>query len=83
MAKRSLEEFELHETIGVGTVGTIYRATDVSHQREIALKLLHPTVSEDKLISTRFAREMLILEKLSHPHIVRYYGGGRDRKRSS
>ncbi len=80
MAKRWLEEFELHESIGVGTVGAIYRATDLPHGQDVALKILHPTVSDDKLISARFAREMMILEKLSHPHIVRYFGGGREKK---
>jgi len=74
---RRFDEFELHEPLRVGTVGTIYRASDLEHQQEVALKVLLPTVSSDDLIKARFEREMLILEKLSHPNIVQYFGGGR------
>lgn len=77
MPLRRIDEFELHEPLGVGTVGTIYRAKDLEHQRDVALKLLLPTVSSDDLIKARFEREMIILEKLSHANIVRYFGGGR------
>jgi serine/threonine protein kinase len=72
-----LDEFELGPILGVGTAGTIYDAHDRTHDRQVALKVLLPTVSSDELIQARFAREMVILEKLSHPNIVRYYGGGR------
>ncbi len=77
MVRRRIDEFELGVALGVGTVGTIYRAQDLKHDRVVAVKILHPTVSSDKLIRARFEREMLILAKLSHPHIVQYYGGGR------
>ncbi len=77
MAKRRLDEFELRQPIGVGTVGTIYRARDLRHEREVALKILLPAVSREPIILARFERETVILEKLSHPNIVQYYGGGR------
>jgi len=80
MPQRQFDDFEIHETIGVGTVGTIYRATDLTNDRLVALKVLLPSVSEDEVISARFEREMHILEKLSHRNIVKYYGGGRQDK---
>ena len=80
MLKRKLEEFEILNTIGTGTVGTIYRASDKKNDREVALKILLPTVSDNELIVSRFEREMYILEMLSHPNIVQYFGGGRDGK---
>lgn len=76
MAKRQLEEFEIGETIGVGTVGTIYRAKDLKNDRDVALKILLPAVSQEPLIQARFEREMVILARLSHPNIVGYFGGG-------
>jgi len=78
MARCTLEDFELGETLGVGTVGTIFCARDRRTGQQVAVKILHPTVSGDALIRARFWREMLILEKLSHPNIIRYLGGGRD-----
>ena len=75
---RQSSEFELGDVLGVGTVGTIYRATEKSSRKQVAIKKLHPGVSQDQLIRARFRREMEILERLSHPHIVRYYGGGED-----
>lgn len=78
MQQRQLEEFELGENIGVGTVGSIFQARDKVQDCKVALKILQATVSEDPVVSARFEREMLILGKLSHPHIVHYFGGGRD-----
>ncbi len=69
-------DYQLGELLGVGTVGSIYIATNVNTGERVALKILLPEVSQDKKISTRFEREMLILEKLHHPHVVAYYGGG-------
>ena len=75
---RQISEFELGDVLGVGTVGTIYRAIEKSSGEPFAVKKLHPGVSQDQLIRARFRREMAILERLNHPHIVRYYGGGED-----
>ena len=75
--KRQFEEFELGDIIGTGTVGSIYRATDLSQGEVRAVKVLQHGVSQDQNIVSRFEREMLILSKLHHPNIVSYYGGGR------
>ncbi len=78
MAKRKISEFQIGQILGVGTVGTIYRATDIKTGQIVALKRLLPIVASDPLIAARFEREMLVLEKLSHPNIVQYFGGGSD-----
>ncbi|MDC0326061.1 serine/threonine protein kinase [bacterium] len=75
---RQSSEFEFGDVLGVGTVGTIYRATEKATRQQVAVKKLHPAVCQDQLIRARFRREMSILERLSHPHIVSYYGGGED-----
>ncbi len=72
-----LDDFQLQETLGVGTVGTIFRAIYQKDGRAYALKLLNPAVSNAPLIVERFQREMLILSKLSHPNIVAYLGSGK------
>lgn len=68
--------FKLLEPLGVGTVGTVYRAESPDIDRPVAVKLLHPTIAHDENIVNRFQREIVIMERLNHPHIVRNYGGG-------
>ena len=68
--------FKLLEPLGVGTVGTVYRAESPDVNEPVAVKLLHPTIAHDENIVDRFQREIVIMERLSHPHIVRNYGGG-------
>lgn len=76
MARISYDDFEIGESIGVGTVGTIYRVTHKDTGKVYALKLLHPSVGTDPLVVRRFRREMMILSKLNHPNIVAYFGDG-------
>jgi serine/threonine protein kinase len=71
-------DYQIGEVLGVGTVGTIYHALDRRTGHAVAIKKLHPTVSADRLIRARFRREMLILDRLQHPNIIRYYGGGEE-----
>ena len=78
MPSNQLSDYELGDVLGVGTVGTIYLATEKKSGRAVALKKLHPRVSQNPLIRARFKREMTILERLRHPNIVAYLGGGKD-----
>lgn len=68
--------FELGDQLGAGTVGVVYHATSPDLPHPVALKLLSPTVQGDDAIVERFQREIVVMERLNHPHIVRTYGGG-------
>ncbi len=68
--------FSLGDQLGAGTVGVVYRATSPDIDVPVAVKILHPNVSGDENIVNRFEREITIMERLNHPHIVRHYGGG-------
>lgn len=68
--------FKLLEPIGSGTVGVVYRAESPDIADPVAVKLLHAAIAHDKNIVDRFQREIVIMERLDHPHIVRNYGGG-------
>ena len=77
MPRVDLADYELTERLGAGTVGTIFLATKKGTEDVYAVKFLSPAASENQLIVSRFHREMLILEKLDHPNILGYYGGGK------
>src|SRR5688572_28151095 len=68
--------FRLKEPLGVGRMGTVYRAESDDAPSPVAVKMLHPTIAHDADMVDRFQREIVIMERLSHPHIVRHYGGG-------
>lgn len=76
MKKVQFEEFELGPVLGTGTVGTVYRATLKSTGESVAVKILQNAISENELIRARFRREMGILGRMAHPHIIAYLGGG-------
>ncbi|TWU34494.1 serine/threonine protein kinase [Novipirellula artificiosorum] len=76
MPSSQIADYELGAILGVGTVGTIYEGIESSTGQRFAIKKLHPGISSDKLIRARFQREMTILQRLQHPNIIGYYGGG-------
>ena len=71
-----IEDFQLGASLGQGTVGEIFSATELSTGRAVAIKMLLTSVSQDRLIRSRFEREIVILENLRHPNIVEVLGGG-------
>ena len=68
--------FRLLEPLGVGTVGTVYRAESDDIDGPVAVKVLHPNVAHDPGMVDRFQREIVVMERMNHPHIVRHFGGG-------
>ncbi len=76
MKKIPFADIQLGRVLGTGTVGTVYQGTLKDTGQEVAVKVLQEAISDDELVRKRFRREMSILAKLDHPHIIRYYGGG-------
>lgn len=77
MSKQVMGPFEIEQRIGVGGMGTVYRALYSKTGQRVALKVLSPDLAADEKLIARFEREVAILKKLRHPHIVRYFGSGR------
>ncbi len=80
MPSRTLDEYELRDQVGAGTVGAIYRAWDSKRELTLALKLLQEAVTSNDLVRQRFEREVLILRKLNHQNVIRYYDRGKHGK---
>jgi eukaryotic-like serine/threonine-protein kinase len=73
-----LGKFELHEILGRGGYGTVYRASDTLLQVERAVKVLLPALTADPEFIGRFRREAQIAASLDHPNLVPVYEMGQD-----
>lgn len=70
--------FELIGQIGQGGMGSVYRARQISPDREVAVKLLRADMISPEALD-RMEREGQILARLSHPGIARVLAAGRAR----
>jgi serine/threonine protein kinase len=61
--------YHVERELGVGGMATVYLARDVKHDRHVAIKVLRPELSHS-LGTERFLREIHIVAKLQHPHIL-------------
>ena len=69
------DRYTLERELGAGGMATVYLATDVRHDREVAIKVLHPELSAS-IGAERFEREIKLAAKLQHPHILGLYDSG-------
>jgi serine/threonine-protein kinase len=61
--------YEIERELGSGGMATVYLAHDVRHERDVAIKVLHPDLGA-ALGSERFLSEIKTTAKLQHPHIL-------------
>ena len=66
--------YEVTAQIGEGGMGQVFRATDTRLKRQVAIKILPPSVAADHDRLARFQREAEVLASLNHPHIAGVYG---------
>ncbi len=71
MDLKQIGKYEVVKTLGEGGFGTVYLARHTKLQKNFALKVLHPQVAKDKMLSAYFEREALALGQLEHQNIVR------------
>jgi len=74
--QRKLDKFELHELIGEGAMGVVWKAYDDVLRRWVALKLLNPSFGRTRDLRDRFQREARAAAALQHPHIVTVFDLG-------
>jgi len=70
------DRYELHELIGEGTFGRVYRGYDRRLAREVAIKVIKPWWAEDPEWAGSFGREAQLLARISDPGIVQIYDVG-------
>jgi eukaryotic-like serine/threonine-protein kinase len=62
--------YRLESLVGMGGMGEVHRATQLSLGRTVAVKLLNPELAKDPSFVARFQKEAAALAALSHPNIV-------------
>lgn len=67
--------YELLEIAGRGAASVVYRARDRKHERDVAVKVLRDELTQS-LTAERFTREIGIVAKLTHPHILPLHDSG-------
>ncbi len=73
-----LGQYVVHEKIGEGGMGTVYRASHAMLKRPTAIKLISPDRANE-VAAARFEREVLAASRLTHPNTVAIYDFGRTR----
>ncbi len=66
------EQYRIERVLGRGGMATVYLAEDIRHEREVAIKVLHPDLAAS-IGGERFQREIRLAGKLQHPHILGMY----------
>jgi serine/threonine-protein kinase len=69
------DRYSIQRELGRGGMATVYLATDLKHDREVAIKVLHPELAS-VLGPERFDREIRFAAKLQHPNILGLYDSG-------
>ena len=62
--------YEVGRLLGVGGMGEVYQARDTTLDRDVAIKVLHETVTRDADRLARLEREAKLLAALNHPGIA-------------
>ena len=69
------DRYRIERELGRGGMATVYLAHDLKHERQVAVKALHPELAA-YLGAERFLREIRIAARLTHPNILPLHDSG-------
>ena len=78
MIGETLSHYEIVEKIGAGGMGEVYRARDPRLGREVAIKVLPSSLSQNVDRLARFEKEARTTGTLNHPNVLAIYDVGSD-----
>jgi serine/threonine protein kinase len=68
-----LDQYRLDDIVATGGMATVFRATDTSTGRQVAIKVPHPGMEADSTMQERFSREAEIGTRLDNPGVMKVY----------
>ena len=69
LAAALADRYRIERELGAGGMATVYLAHDLKHDRDVAIKVLHPDLGA-ALGGERFLAEIRTTARLQHPHIL-------------
>ena len=76
--ERTFDHFAVVETLGVGGMGTVYKARDMQLDRFVALKLLRRDLVGEEDYQARLQQEARIAAAVNHPYVIQVFDSGTD-----
>jgi YVTN family beta-propeller protein len=73
-----LGDYQVESELGHGGMGVVYRATQISLGRPVALKVIASALTDQIGFRERFVRESRLAASLDHPNVVPVYAAGED-----
>ena len=70
------DRYTIESELGRGGMAIVYRAQDIKHHRDVAIKVLRPEFTASIGVD-RFLREVEIAAKLTHPHVLSLFDSGK------
>ncbi|MFB0565967.1 MAG: protein kinase [Candidatus Aminicenantaceae bacterium] len=65
--------YQIIEELGIGGMGTVYRALDKKLDEDVVLKLIKPEIASDQKVIEQFSDELKLARKISHRNVGRTY----------
>lgn len=72
------DRYRIEAALGSGASANVYAAFDISLQRRVAIKVLHPALVADGAFLRRFRSEAQAAAALAHAHVLAVYDWGED-----
>lgn len=76
LVNQTLDRYKVLALLGEGGMGAVFKAFDLTLQREVAVKVMHPNFASQQDFQDRFLQEARTAARLDHPCIVQVYDFG-------